>query len=424
MKTFKKINRSAITMLVIICSVFTLTKCISEQDKEPKQDKKSSYGDFAGSAACISCHKNIYEDHITTVHHRTSQPASEKSIHGSFEQGQNTFAFHPLGKVAMEKREDGYYQVEYLVGEEKRKSKFDITVGSGKKGQSYLSWKNNSLIQMPVTYFTPDSTWSSSPGFHPRKIVFNRVVTSRCLECHSTYFQTISAKDKHPEEFDKKNIIYGVDCERCHGLGKEHVSFHTNNPDVKQAKYIVNTGKLSRQKNLDLCALCHGGKLNKIGSSFSFQAGDKLTDFFERPDASIPGYGMDVHGNQLGMLSQSKCFISSDMTCQSCHNVHKKEQGKPEVFSQRCAACHTEGKSKLCGLTKTVGNIINSNCIDCHMPMEPSQSIAVYLEGANLPTPAKLRTHHIRIYKGEIEKVLSFLKKDSIIKKRIKRDKI
>jgi Cytochrome c554 and c-prime len=411
MTFFKKINRLIIAIFTIIFSAFIFSKCISDQNKSLSNKKELSYADFAGSEACSSCHKSIYDDHINTGHYLSSQPQLGKQVLGNFERGHNSFAFNALGRVAMEKREDGYYQVEYLADKELRKSKFDITIGSGKKGQSYLSWRNNSLIQMPVTYFTPDSVWSSSPGFDPRKIVFNRVVTSRCLECHNTYFQTISAKGKNPEEFDKKNIIYGIDCEKCHGPGKEHVNFHTENPGAKEAKYIINTGKMSRQLKLDLCGLCHAGRLTKTKPSFSFQAGDSLPNFFTQ--SSIPALvgSMDVHGNQLGMLSQSKCFLTSDMTCQSCHSPHKKEQRKPEVFSQRCAGCHTEGKSSLCGLTKTVGSIINNNCIDCHMPLQPSHSIAVFLEGAGSPTPAKLRTHWIGIYQQESETVLDTLKR-------------
>lgn len=413
---FRKINRSFITILLISLLVFIFSKCISEKDKNRADRKEVRFGDFAGSSTCGSCHKNIYGDHIKTGHYNSSQPSSGENILGSFEQGHNTFLVNALSKVAMEKREDGYYQVEYLLDREGRKSRFDITVGSGKKGQSYLSWKNNSLIQMPVTYFTPESTWTGSPGFNPNQIAFNRVVTSRCLECHSTYFETTSLKEKHPEEFDKKNIIYGIDCEKCHGPAKEHVTFHTTNPEVKDAKYIVNTGKLSRELKLDLCGLCHSGRLTKTKPSFSFQAGDSLRGFFTTANTPSRVGGIDVHGNQLGMLSQSKCFIASDMTCQSCHNVHEKEQGKLDIFSQRCAGCHTESKNNVCALTKTVGNVISRNCIDCHMPLQPSHSIAVFLEGAAVPTPAKLRTHYIKVYKEESEKIVEYLKNPEIRK--------
>jgi Cytochrome c554 and c-prime len=413
---FRKINRSFVAILIISLSVFIFSKCISGEKKNSTDQKKVKYGDFAGSASCVSCHKDIYGDHINTGHYNSSQPASENKILGSFQQEHNSFSFNALSKVVMEKREDGYYQVEYLMDKEGRKSRFDITIGSGRKGQSYLSWKNHSLIQMPVTYFTPESTWSGSPGFNPNRIAFNRVVTSRCLECHSTYFETTSSKEKHPEEFDKKNIIYGIDCEKCHGPAKEHVDFHITNPGIKEAKYIVNTGKLPRQVKLDVCGLCHSGRLTKTQPSFSFQSGDSLMDFFTEPNTPVQVGGIDVHGNQLGMLSQSKCFIASDMTCESCHNVHEKEQGRLDVFSQRCAGCHTESKNNLCDLMKTVGNVISQNCIDCHMPLQPSHSIAVFLEGASVPTPAKLRTHYIKVYKEESKKIVEFLKKPEIHK--------
>jgi len=399
-------------LFIVISSIFTgsffLARCNSSDKKEIENQVLSST--FAGSVACSSCHRDIFEKHVQTGHFLSSILAAADLVKGSFENGRNEYHFTGLSSVKMEKRNDSLFQVEYVMGKEKQKSKIDIVVGSGKKGQSFLSWKNNSLVQLPVTYFTPESTWTSSPGFHPRKIAFNRVVTSRCLECHGTYFQTISAKGKHPEEFDKRNIIYGIDCEKCHGPGKEHVNFHLNNPGIKEAKYIVNTGKLSRQIQLDLCALCHRGGLNKTMPSFSFTAGDSLADFFAESNIPLQTGGIDVHGNQLGMLMQSKCFFSSDMTCQSCHNPHEKEVRKPKVFSQRCMACHTEGKSKLCGLAKTHGNIINNNCIDCHMPLEQSHSIAVYLEGASTPTPAKLRSHYIAVYKEDAEKILDFLK--------------
>lgn len=362
----------------------------------------------------MTCHKDIYDDHIQTAHFLSSQASDETSIAGSFEPGKNSFSFTDIGKVAMEKRSDGFYQVEYLGGREGRNSKFDITIGSGKKGQSYLSWKGHSLIQMPVTYFTPEKDWSSSPGFDPRKIRFDRVVTSRCLECHTTYVETTSPPNEHPETYNREQLILGIDCEKCHGPAKEHVDFHTQHPGEKQGRNIVNTGKMSRQLSLDLCGLCHTGSLTKTKPSFTFQAGDSLVNYFTRSNINVMINGQDVHGNQLGMLSQSKCFTASSMSCQSCHSAHKKEQEMTEVYSQRCRTCHAEGKTKLCGLLPTTGPIINNNCIDCHMPKLPSQSIVVFLEGQDRVTPAKLRTHFIGIYESESGKVLDTLKRSKL----------
>jgi len=50
------------------------------------------------------------------------------------------------------------------------------------------------------------------------------------------------------------------------------------------------------------------------------------------------------------------------------------------------------------------------------MPLKPSHSIAVFLEGASVPTPAKLRTHQVKIYNEETDKILEFLKRPPIHK--------
>ena len=93
----------------------------------------------------------------------------------------------------MEKRADGFYQVGYIDGVEKKSQRFDMVIGSGTKGQSFASWNNNHLVQLPITYFTSAGQWSNSPGY-PDKIAFNRPITSRCLECHATFAEKISAE--------------------------------------------------------------------------------------------------------------------------------------------------------------------------------------------------------------------------------------
>jgi len=367
---------------------------------------------FAGSQSCASCHKDIYEKHLLTEHHHTSELPTDRSISGSFEEGKNIYSFDMLQKIHMEKRDSGFYQVHYSNGHLVQSAKFDIVVGSGRKGQSYLYWIGDRLSQMPITYFTPASQWSNSPGYPPSDIVFYRPITSRCLECHSTYFHKTSVNEKNGEdEFDRNQILFGVECEKCHGPAAMHVDFQTKNPTVKEAKFIVNPGKLPRERILDLCALCHGGRLTKTKPSFTFQAGDTLSNYFSSSSSNMSAGSIDVHGNQLGLLSFSKCFTMSNLTCMNCHNVHENENGKTEVFSQRCQSCHSEGHIKTCKMTATIGPAITKNCIDCHMPKQPSHAVAVYLEESFTPTPALMRTHYIKVYPEETRKVMNQLKK-------------
>jgi len=215
------------------------------------------------------------------------------------------------------------------------------------------------------------------------------------------------------EAFDRNKTIYGIDCEKCHGPAAAHVQFHLKNPESKTAKNIVNPEKLPKQRLLDLCTLCHGGALKKIKPSFTFQAGDTLSNYFSLQMAMLNADNIDVHGNQFGLMALSKCFTMSNLTCISCHNVHENENGKMEIFSQRCVNCHSPQHGKLCKMTGTVGPSITQNCIDCHMPKQLSHAVAVYLQGNDVPTSALLRTHYIKIYPDESKKFLSQLKRSN-----------
>ncbi|HUS03038.1 MAG TPA: multiheme c-type cytochrome, partial [Chitinophagaceae bacterium] len=339
---------------------------MNKESEEAEHKKNKDDMQFAGSETCANCHKNIYDTHVKTAHYLTTRPATEKYILGSFEKGKNIYTYNPNLFIAMQKRDSGLYQVVYFKGEEKKVLPFDMVIGSGTKGQSFAYWQNNRLFQLPITYYEFAHQWANSPGF-PGKVQFDRPITSRCLECHSTYVKSISAPDAEKEEFDRNKIIFGVDCEKCHGPATRHVEYQTQNPNEKRAKYIVNLAKLSRQQNLDMCALCHGGNIKRTQPSFTFTAGDDLSKYFVTDSLSTAAVNfgtVDVHGNQYGLLQSSKCFRMSQMTCSSCHNTHENERRKTEVFNQRCITCHTNVHENFTTISQTTVSSIKENCIN------------------------------------------------------------
>jgi hypothetical protein len=311
----------------------------------------------------------------------------------------------------MEKRGDSLYQVEYIDGRELRNHVFDIVIGSGTKGQSFLYWGDHKLFQHPMTYFTEAGQWSNSPGY-PNKVMFQKPVTARCLECHVTYINVLSDTSRVQEEFDRKKILYGVDCEKCHGPAAQHVSFHTQNTTVSDPRFIVNPGGLTRQQNLDLCALCHGGGfLKKTGPSFGFSAGDTLANHFAWDTINNRSAYLDVHGNQFGLMMRSKCFKqTTTLTCGSCHDPHKNERGNLAVFSQRCMSCHDVKHGNFCKLQTVSADILKRNCIDCHMPKQPSRSIVVQLQDSPVPAASLLRTHFITVYPDQSKAFINMMK--------------
>ncbi len=412
MKVINKYRSSIIIVCAILLCIIVFEKCINGTKEKTGSQLTSKFKDFAGSSSCFGCHKNISEQHLKTAHFKTSAVAVENNIMGSFDSGKNTYSYISGGMISMEKRDNGFFQVGYLNGEEKKSQRFDIVIGSGTKGQSFASWANNKLFQLPITYFTSANQWCNSPGY-PNKLAFNRPVTSRCLECHATLAEKLTVEGKEPEEFNKSTMILGVDCEKCHGAAANHVEFQTQNPREKTGRFILNPANFTRQQSLDLCALCHGGRLQKIKPSFAFSAADKLSDFFMVDTVAKDANNIDVHGNQYGLLAASKCFkMSSTLTCITCHNSHENQKGQTAAFSQHCLSCHNNKKINaiVCKLTATEGESINKNCTSCHMPELLSRSIAVILQGKEMPTPASMHTHFIKNYPEETRKVLAYLK--------------
>ncbi len=346
---------------------------------------------YAGSEACRSCHQPIYDSFLHTAHYLTSGIAAKKYIRGSFAEGHNTFAFTDRMKVVMTEKDGRLFQTAWLNGKPERSESFDIVMGSGKKGQTYLYWKGQNLFQLPISYFTNLNDWANSPGFSPDNISFERNVQVRCMECHTTFAKQLGASS-----YDRDGILYGVGCERCHGPGARHVEFERQH--LKRSPAIVNPTSLGRQQSLDICALCHSGIMRSIAPAFSFLPGDTLSNYFVSKSSRIDSVDLDVHANQYGLLTASKCFrMSKTMTCATCHNTHEKEKEDLRFYSQKCMNCHTQIHTAST-LQVPAGFSMEANCIDCHMPVQASRSLTLLLAGHKRPSPELVRSHLIASY--------------------------
>lgn len=393
----RKIKKSNYVMLIISVTIFIGNVMFTSFDKSNKSSRVDGIDrtKFAGSAACANCHKDIYESHIKTAHYLDSRPAAKEFIKGDFSQGKNKFVYNQWMEVRLEKKKNNFFQTAYINGIESESEPFDIVIGSGRKGQTYLYWNDNKLFQLPVSYYTPLNTWCNSPGFPTTYVRFNRMIPAECLECHGTYAKAEDDANGEPV-YAKAQIIYGIDCERCHGPAADHVAFHKAHPEEKSAKNIIIIKELTRQQKLDACALCHSGFREAIQPRFSFITGDTLDKFSTARYSPDSTSTLDVHGNQYGLLTSSKCFKMSNLDCSSCHNPHVNEANNPKIFSQRCIACHAETKHTSLASVKNLR--LADNCIDCHMPMLPSHAITLTMDESKKNVPDLVRTHRVAVY--------------------------
>jgi hypothetical protein len=345
-----------------------------------------------GTASCLPCHLDIVESFKGTAHFNASRPARGDSILGSFDEGRNVLRTQANGVYfRMERREDGFYQTGYERGVA-RTERFDLVIGSGRRGQSYLYWKGHLLLQLPVSYLAATGAWVNSPGYPDGTVHFNRLIPPRCLECHTSYFRF---EGTLPEGHYARDYVLGIVCQRCHGEGVTHAE-------------IRNPAHLTREQGVDACALCHSGMRASRKPLYGFRPGDNIDEYLARETEGAPARP-DVHGNQVALLRASRCFAASpDMSCSTCHNVHRVQRDLAEL-SARCLRCH---EATACKLAPTVGRRITDNCIDCHMPSQRSHSIAINTPGK--PFFQTYRTHVIGIYPEASRTVLKSiaLKKD------------
>lgn len=346
----------------------------------------------------MECHPAEAELFLRTGHHLTSQLAGKSSILGKFTTGSNVVrTSNPLLFYQMTSDGQGYFQSAVMgipPDTTARTEQFAIIIGSGKRGQTYLYWKGAQLFELPVSYWTDLHAWVNSPGFPDGMAMFNRPIQPRCLECHASYFESLASHDSHNEKsYVKTNFVLGISCETCHGPGRRHVNLERSHAGEASKNSIVNLAALPRDRQVDLCALCHGGAAAELlEPSFTYVPGTPLTRHIQLQNTE-PDAPLDVHGNQVGLLEKSQCFQSSkSMTCATCHDVHAPEKQNAS-YSSRCLTCHTV---QSCGVYRDRGNEIAAGCISCHMPAQDSNVLFSTTDGRK--ARVTMHNHWIKVY--------------------------
>jgi hypothetical protein len=351
---------------------------------------------YSGDGACQGCHTAQSATYLRTAHHLTSQLAGPESILGKFGPGENAMQTSNASLHFEMQAKDAAYFETAIAGfpyMSVRTERIDVVVGSGHRAQTYLYWRGDQLFELPVSYWLEGSPgWVNSPGYQDGLANFGRTIAPRCLECHAGFIHA-TGTGTFDNYYDRASLVPGVSCETCHGPGKEHIARHSPGSRPQAGQTILNPAAFSRDRQIDLCALCHNGiERQQLGPAFSYLPGQPLSSYLE-PNPMDDTTRPDVHGNQVGLLKRSRCFLNSaNMTCTTCHEVHTPERDAAS-YSGRCLQCH---QVKTCGMYKTMGKKIATNCIDCHMPLLTTSAILATRGNETIGT--KIRTHWIKVY--------------------------
>ncbi|MBO9591676.1 MAG: hypothetical protein J7599_02130 [Niabella sp.] len=348
---------------------------------------------YAGAASCVSCHQEIAGSYAHSNHFKTSSKTDVESVRKIITTLNDTVRFPGNQLVLLATADKRLMQTYMRDGKPVTAQPMDLAFGSGEKAWTFGYWKDAQLFQLPLTYLSELKRWTNSPGFPADHPSYARPIVGRCMECHSSYAVVENSLEQgmsYAQKIDAGSIIYGIDCERCHGPAAQHVAFHQDHPQDKHPRFITAIKSLGRQQQLDLCATCHSGDPVTLKSIFAFVPGDSLSNYY----MYYPGAAAnpDAHGMQMQSLMQSQCFLQSNLTCTSCHDTHKNEGSIQEVFVQRCMSCHLKSDHAV-----TMRSAKN-DCVSCHMPLEASKSLDFNNSAERNNTSYRLRTHRIAVY--------------------------
>jgi predicted CXXCH cytochrome family protein len=312
MKTWKQ----AFALLLLLCPVSGMR--LSAQSALPAHAAR-----YIGSAACQTCHPQIYQRWKKTRMANVVRDPKEHPDAILPDLSQST----PLVKFTKD-------DIAFVYGSKWKQRYFK------KVGDDYFvlpaQWDITNQVWRP--YFVKNGTDWWAPLYPPDNM--KRPTGPLCDGCHSVNYDV---KTKAVTEWN-------VGCERCHGPGSDHVAHPS------QAS-IVNPARLNSVQANDICVQCHsqGRPLtNPIDGQYydwpvGFHVGLKLQDFWqlEQHELGETTFTHFADGTAHKNRMQGNDFVQSVMytrgvKCSNCHDVHGTDNDalllKPA--NVMCLECH------------------------------------------------------------------------------------
>jgi tetratricopeptide (TPR) repeat protein len=343
--------------------------------RRAKPEPSPPISDYVNPALCAGCHQKISKSYSLTGMGRSFFRPRPENIVEDY-QAHNTLYHRASDRYyTMIARDGRWFQRRHQIGFDGKETNIvettiDYVIGSGNHARSYLHrTSEGKLAELPVTWYSEkNGAWAMSPGYdRPDQSDFRRAISYECMACHNGYPSSVGGSDL----IFSTDIPEGIDCQRCHGPGRAHIEAAqgANRDSIRGA--IVNPARLSRDRQLDVCAQCHlqTTSLRSPDSirrynrrPFSYRPGQALADYevlFDFPD---PGHADTFEIDHAAYrLAKSKCFEQSQMTCTTCHDPHQATGQYEEI----CRNCHSSAHS----------GSITRGCVDCHMPKRRTEDV-------------------------------------------------
>ena len=372
----------ASTLRPILCGIgFLLASCASSVEPE-------SANAYVEAGACRDCHIEIWSSFIQTGMGRSFyRPSSENTV----EPYDGVPYFHEAsGRIYRMIRRDGkYFQRRHQLGPADQEinileNEIHFVMGSGNHVRTYLHRKENGeIVELPLAWYAEGGgKWGMNPGYDRRDHYgFQRTVAFDCMFCHNGYPAMRPGADfaGQPAVY-RGRIPEGIDCQRCHGPGLDHLqALQRDEPPEAISASIANPAKLEPERQMDVCYQCHlettsrplPNVLHRLGRGvFSYRPGEPLEDYalhFDRPAGSELDDKFEINHSAY-RLRQSECFRQSQgkLLCTTCHDPHGAPVTRPQA--KVCQGCHG-------GVAALAGHPQGEDCASCHMPKRRTDDV-------------------------------------------------
>jgi tetratricopeptide (TPR) repeat protein len=324
-----------------------------------------------------------------------------------------------------------YFQRRWQVGfggretnvEEKQ---IDFVMGSGNHARTYLHLTaRGTLQQLPLGwYFEKGGYWAMNPGYDRAEYGGStRVIHYECMFCHNAYPRIPEGqKEAGAEAQYLEPLPQGIDCQRCHGPGQQHVDAARRAGATREQlrAAIVNPARLSPEREMEVCLQCHLETTSRLlphslqrfdRGPFSYLPGQALADFRVAFDMA-QGKNTDFQVAHQGYrLRESQCFLkgAGKLRCTTCHDPHQIPRGETAAshYNSICQNCHHVSSQT------RAEHAEGANCIECHMALRRTDD-AVHIvmtdhkivrtrpAGDLLAEKAEVRESAATSYRGEV----------------------
>lgn len=352
---------------------------------------------YAGSEACIQCHRREFDSWRQTGMAKMLRPFSADNIMGDFGPGMEFR--NELGEQIVRMGDDGrpFFDIEGRDGHW-HKYRVDYTIGS-KWQQGYVTRLPDGRMQvLPIEYNKLQQKWVNywklidPPGSVRANVQrFPELLPAtnyqmNCAICHTSQLKTTTTDDEGIEHAQFREP--GVNCEMCHGPSQAHVE-QMERKDLTPSAPIkppVDFTRTNNREGVRVCAQCHRQSSLREASPHSELNYSSAGDSFLLSSVSRPypqflrkAFYKDGRFRETTFIveafTRSACYRRGNAQCADCHDPHPVDAAQNPLSlkflqnpNEMCLQCHGQLRGKIEAHTRHPATSEASRCTACHMP--------------------------------------------------------